>query len=57
MQGDIVARVSDQPVTAAITGVLRGLLHDGVPVTAGMKIGDIDSRCIPAICEIPDFFL
>jgi xanthine dehydrogenase accessory factor len=42
---DIVAEISGNPVKAAINGVLRGLLHDGLAVTAGMKIGDIDPRC------------
>lgn len=32
------------PVCASITGLLRGLIHDGYPVTAGMKIADIDPR-------------
>jgi len=31
-------------VTARISGVIRGLLRDGVPVSAGDKIGDIDPR-------------
>ena len=32
------------PVPATLTGVLRGLLRDGHPVTAGFKIADIDPR-------------
>lgn len=43
--GETVAYVDGQAVTAQITGVLRGLLQDGLTVTAGMKIGDIDPRC------------
>lgn len=31
-------------VTARITGVIRGLLRDGVPVKAGDRIGDVDPR-------------
>jgi len=31
-------------VTARISGVVRGLLRDGVPVSAGDKLGDIDPR-------------
>lgn len=31
-------------VNATITGVLRGLLRDGYPVTKGFKIADIDPR-------------
>lgn len=33
------------PVLAQIDGVVRGLLQDGVPVTKGMKSGDVDPRC------------
>ncbi|MBA2284841.1 MAG: EF2563 family selenium-dependent molybdenum hydroxylase system protein [Ktedonobacteraceae bacterium] len=32
------------PVSAAISGILRGLVRDGLPVSTGMKIGDVDSR-------------
>ena len=31
-------------VTSSISGVLRGLLRDGYPVTAGFKVADIDPR-------------
>ena len=44
-QGDVVARVSGIPVAAQLTGIVRGMLPAGIPVTAGMKAGDIDSRC------------
>jgi xanthine dehydrogenase accessory factor len=42
--GQVIAYVSGQPVTAAFAGVLRGLVHERVPVTAGLKIGDLDPR-------------
>lgn len=32
------------PVYAAINGMIRGMLPDGLPVTKGMKAGDIDPR-------------
>jgi xanthine dehydrogenase accessory factor len=35
---------SEYPVVARISGVIRGLLRDGVPVGSGDKIGDIDPR-------------
>lgn len=38
------------PVTAPFDGVLRGLVHPSVPVTAGMKIGDLDPRAEPLHC-------
>lgn len=42
--GQTVAMVDDQPVTAQIDGIVRGLLQDNVPVKIGMKSGDIDPR-------------
>ncbi|BAF59715.1 hypothetical protein PTH_1534 [Pelotomaculum thermopropionicum SI] len=43
-KGETVAFVNDAPVVAAIPGVLRGLIRDGIEVKKGMKIGDIDPR-------------
>ncbi len=42
--GDLVARVGTAEVRAAIDGVVRGLLRDGLLVNEGAKIGDIDPR-------------
>nr|WP_277998722.1 selenium-dependent molybdenum cofactor biosynthesis protein YqeB [Moorella sulfitireducens] len=42
--GEIVAMVGEVPLPARISGVLRGILHDGLEVTPGMKAGDIDPR-------------
>lgn len=42
--GQVIAHIAGQPVTAAFAGVLRGLVHERVPVTAGLKIGDLDPR-------------
>lgn len=42
--GQTVAMVDNQPVTAQIDGIVRGLLQDNVPVKARMKSGDIDPR-------------
>ncbi|MGZ3525811.1 MAG: selenium-dependent molybdenum cofactor biosynthesis protein YqeB [Thermodesulfobacteriota bacterium] len=43
-KGAVVAVVDDFPVIAKISGVVRGLLRDGVEVKKGMKVGDIDPR-------------
>lgn len=43
--GQLIARCGKTPVLAGIDGVLRGILQAGVPVTEGMKCGDIDPRC------------
>lgn len=48
--GDIVGYVGNSPVSVQIGGVLRGLLQDGVPVTMGMKTGDVDPRCEVSHC-------
>ena len=34
-----------------ISGVLRGVLDDGVSVKKGMKSGDVDPRCKPECCD------
>lgn len=43
--GDIAGYVNQEPMKCTIGGILRGLLADGVPVTKGMKSGDVDPRC------------
>ncbi len=43
-QGDTVSRIGDAPVIAQIDGCVRGLIHDGLTVEEGMKIGDVDPR-------------
>ena len=42
--GDILSAVEGQQIRAEIDGVLRGLIRSGTPVTAGLKLGDIDPR-------------
>ncbi len=43
-KGTVVAVVDDYPVIAKISGVVRGLIRDGIDVKKGMKVGDIDPR-------------
>ncbi len=38
------------PVVAAISGILRGLMRDGLHVSSGMKVGDIDPRAAREHC-------
>lgn len=40
--GDLIGMIEDSEVKATALGVLRGLIHDGVLVSKGLKIGDID---------------
>jgi len=48
--GETVATVDGVPMKAAVAGVLRGLLPDGVAVVKGMKSGDVDPRGNAAAC-------
>ena len=48
--GDVAGYVDGTPMVCTISGVLRGLLADGVVVKRGMKSGDVDPRCEPAHC-------
>lgn len=43
-EGETVAEIDGEPVPARLRGVLRGLLHDGLSVHPGMKVGDVDPR-------------
>lgn len=44
-QGEPICYVDDVPVPAPFTGLLRGLIREGLDVPKGMKIADIDPRC------------
>jgi xanthine dehydrogenase accessory factor len=53
-QGAALA-IDRQEVTAPFDGALRGLLHDGLSVHRGMKVGDLDPRREPRYCsEVSD---
>ena len=43
-KGEVVAEVDGVPLEAAISGVLRGILHDGLTAEPNMKVGDMDPR-------------
>nr|WP_243124224.1 selenium-dependent molybdenum cofactor biosynthesis protein YqeB [Pelotomaculum schinkii] len=43
-KGDVVAYVETTPVYAEMTGMVRGMLKEGLWVPKGTKIGDIDPR-------------
>jgi xanthine dehydrogenase accessory factor len=50
--GTPIARVEDSMISAQFQGVVRGLLHGGLYVEQGMKIGDLDPRCDPSLCSL-----
>ena len=43
-EGDIIATVGEAEIIAPLSGMVRGLLSDGLVVESGFKIGDIDPR-------------
>lgn len=42
--GEMIATLDGEPIRASFDGVLRGIIHEQVTVSAGMKIGDLDPR-------------
>ncbi len=50
--GQEVARVSGVPVNSPFKGILRGMIHPGLKVNKGLKIGDIDPRDDPTLCRL-----
>lgn len=50
IQGEIIATVDREPVIAPFNGIIRGLIHEGLNVMEGLKVGDIDPRNDPMIC-------
>lgn len=50
-QDEPIAEVNGQIILAPFHGILRGLIHPGLQVARGWKIGDLDSRSDPALCR------
>jgi len=48
--GQTVAYCGETPLTAAISGCVRGLLQQGLMVKPGLKVGDIDPRAERGSC-------
>ncbi len=49
--GDVVGAAGGREIRAEIRGVLRGLLREGIEVTEGFKVGDVDPRAKPSHCH------
>jgi xanthine dehydrogenase accessory factor len=47
---DVVGSVDTFPVKAKIDGVIRGMIHPGIKVKNGLKLGDIDPRGKKEFC-------
>lgn len=43
-KGEVIAYIDNTPVEASIDGVLRGMIREGMDITKGLKIADIDPR-------------
>jgi len=56
--GEVLAVISESvksdqySVISPFNGMLRGLIHDGLNVTKGMKIGDVDARDDASLCQL-----
>jgi xanthine dehydrogenase accessory factor len=49
--GEPVAKVNGELIKAEISGQIRGLLRNGIPVEQGVKAGDIDPRGERGYCD------
>ncbi|MBI5876987.1 MAG: EF2563 family selenium-dependent molybdenum hydroxylase system protein [Chloroflexi bacterium] len=49
-EGAVVGHVAGDPIVSGTRGCVRGLIADGTPVSAGLKVGDIDPRANRAHC-------
>jgi xanthine dehydrogenase accessory factor len=50
--GQPIAAVGDELIAAPFAGIVRGMLRSGSTVKKGLKIGDLDARDNPAICQL-----
>jgi xanthine dehydrogenase accessory factor len=48
--GQVLGEVAGVSVVSRIDGIVRGMIHDGLKVSVGQKIGDVDPRCIEEHC-------
>jgi len=49
--GEVVGTVAGAAVTSGLDGILRGLIRPGTPVSAGLKLGDVDPRGEESYCH------
>jgi len=50
--GARLAEINDVQIVAAFDGALRGLLHGGIEVSSGTKVGDLDPRGDLSVCSL-----
>ncbi len=46
------AGIENFSILSPFEGMLRGLIHPGIEVTRGLKIGDVDRRNDPTMCQL-----
>ncbi len=51
VENQVIGHVSGEPVTAKLTGCLRGLIRSVSPVVRNLKIGDVDPRGNQTYCS------
>ena len=51
-EGQLIAEVAGEQIVAPFKGILRGLIHPSVPLTKGLKIGDLDPRDDPRLVTL-----
>jgi xanthine dehydrogenase accessory factor len=51
-EGQVVAEVGGKSILAPFEGVLRGLIHSGLSVQPGDKVGDVDPRGDARYCRL-----
>lgn len=49
-KGEVVARVDGSEVRAGVSGLLRGMIKEGLTVRPGLKVGDVDLGAAPEAC-------
>ena len=49
--GQPLGTVGGAEVEAPFDGVMRGAIRPGTTVAEGLKIGDLDPRCDPSVCD------
>jgi len=50
-QGQRIGIVDDSPIFAPFEGLLRGLIHTGLFINKGVKVGDVDPRQDISLCK------
>ncbi len=49
---EVIAEIDGEPIKSPFNGIIRGLIHSGLTVTRGTKIGDIDPRDDARLCQL-----